>query len=79
MLLDTGTEHPKTNIPFIAVIDGRQFSGRSLSLVSASVSGLAGPELEAKERIAVLRFDFDGLHDFAAGQCSHQPDPCRDR
>lgn len=60
MLLDTGTEHPKTNIPFIAVIDGRQFSGRSLSLVSASVSGLAGPELEAKERIAVLRFDFDG-------------------
>ena len=31
ILLDTGTEHPKTNIPFIAVIDGRQFTGRSLS------------------------------------------------
>ncbi|MFN7090497.1 MAG: pilus assembly protein PilZ [Allorhizobium sp.] len=60
ILLDTGTEHPKTNIPFVTVIDGRQFSGRSLSLVSATVSGLAGPELEGKERIAVLRFDFDG-------------------
>ncbi|MFN3635792.1 MAG: pilus assembly protein PilZ, partial [Rhizobium rhizophilum] len=60
VLLDTGTEHPKTNIPFVTVIDGRQFTGRSLSLVSATVSGLAGPELEGKERIAVLRFDFDG-------------------
>ena len=60
MLLDTGTEHPKTNIPFIAVIDGRQFSGRSLSLVSASVSGLAGPELEAKERIALALHDAQG-------------------
>jgi hypothetical protein len=60
VLLDTGTEHPKTNIPFTTVIDGRQFTGRSLSLVSATVSGLAGPELEGKERIAVLRFDFDG-------------------
>ncbi len=58
--LDTGTEHPQTNIPFVTVIDGRQFTGRSLSLVSATVSGLAGPELEGKERIAVLRFDFDG-------------------
>lgn len=58
--LDTGTEHPKTNIPFSAIIDGRQFSGQSLSLVSAMVAGLSGPELEGKQRIAVLRFDFDG-------------------
>jgi hypothetical protein len=60
VLLDNGTEHPKTNIPFAAIIDGRHFSGQSISLVSASVSGLAGPELEGKERIALLRFDFDG-------------------
>lgn len=60
VLLDNGTEHPKTNIPFAAVIDGRHFNGQSLSLVSATVSGLAGPELEGRERIAVLRFDFDG-------------------
>jgi hypothetical protein len=60
VLLDNGTEHPKTNIPFAAIIDGRHFSGQSISLVSATVSGLAGPELEGKERIAVLRFDFDG-------------------
>ncbi|EHS53509.1 hypothetical protein PDO_4178 [Rhizobium sp. PDO1-076] len=60
VLLDNGTEHPKTNIPFSAIIDGRQFSGQSLSLVSATVAGLSGPELEGKQRIAVLRFDFDG-------------------
>jgi mannuronan synthase len=60
VLLDNGTEHPKTNIPFAAIIDGRQFNGQGISLVSATVSGLAGPELEGKERIAVLRFDFDG-------------------
>jgi alginate biosynthesis protein Alg44 len=59
-LLDTGTEHPKTNIPFAAIIDGRHFSGLSLSLVSAVVSGLSGPDLQGKQRIAVLRFDFDG-------------------
>lgn len=59
-MLDNGTEHPQTSIPFSAMIDGRHFSGRSLSLVSANVSGLSSPDLDGKERIAVLRFDFGG-------------------
>ncbi len=59
-MLDSGTEHPKTNIPFAAIIDGRHFTGLNLSLVSATVSGLSGPDLQGKQRIAVLRFDFDG-------------------
>jgi mannuronan synthase len=56
--LTTGSEHPETNIPFTAIIDGRQFSGASLSLVAASVSGLAGSELNGAERIVTLRFNF---------------------
>jgi mannuronan synthase len=57
-LLSAGSEHPDTNIPFTAVIDGRQFSGSSLSLVSATISGLAGSELEGAERVVVLKFNF---------------------
>jgi mannuronan synthase len=56
---DTGTEHPITNIPFTATIDGRQFNGSSISLLSATVSGLAGSEIDGAERIAVLRFSFE--------------------
>jgi mannuronan synthase len=56
--LDAGNEHPNTNIPFTAIIDGRQFSGSSISLVSATVSGLAGAEMDGAERIAVIRFGF---------------------
>jgi mannuronan synthase len=58
MRFDTGTEHPNANIPFTATIDGRQFNGSSISLVSAKISGLAGTEMEGAERIAILRFGF---------------------
>jgi mannuronan synthase len=56
--INPGSEHANTSLPFTAVIDGRQFNGSSLSLVSATVSGLAGPELEDAERVAVLKFGF---------------------
>jgi mannuronan synthase len=51
-------EHPSTNIPFIATIDGRQFNGTSISLVSATIAGLANADLHGAERVAILRFGF---------------------
>jgi mannuronan synthase len=56
--LNAGSEHPDTSMPFTAIIDGRQFNGSSLSLVQATISGLAGSELEGAERVVVLKFNF---------------------
>jgi mannuronan synthase len=60
MPLDNGSEHPSVRIPFRAIIDGRQYTGSSISLVNAHVAGLSGPELDGQKRLAVLRFDFSG-------------------
>lgn len=59
-LLGSDNEHPSAQIPFAVIIDRRQFTGRSLSVLTAFASGLAGPELDGKTRIVVLRFDFNG-------------------
>ncbi len=59
--LPAGNDHPVVDLPFTAVIDGRQFRGRGLSLVAAYVSGLMDPAALNAERIARLVFQFDGF------------------
>lgn len=59
--LSAGNDHPIVDLPFTAVIDGRQFRGRGLSLVSAHVVGLLGASAPGVPRIVKLVFDFDGF------------------
>lgn len=59
--LSAGNDHPVVDLPFTAVIDGRQFKGRGLSLVSAHVVGLLGVSAPGVPRIVKLVFDFDGF------------------
>lgn len=60
--LPGGNDHPVVNLPFTAVIDGRQFHGRGLSLVAAYVVGLMDPAVLNATRIVRLMFQFDGFH-----------------
>lgn len=59
--LTAGNDHPVVDLPFIAVIDGRQFRGRGLSLVAAYVAGLMDPAVLNVTRIVQLMFQFDGF------------------
>lgn len=59
--LPGGNDHPVVNLPFTAVIDGRQFRGRGLSLVAAYVAGLMDPSALNATRIVRLMFQFDGF------------------
>ena len=59
--LPNGNDHPVVDLPFTAIIDGRQFRGRGLSLVAADVSGLRDPAAVKAVRIARLVFQFDGF------------------
>lgn len=59
--LSEGNDHPIVDLPFTAMIDGRQFRGRGLSLVSAHVVGLLGVSAPGVPRIVKLVFDFDGF------------------
>lgn len=59
--LPGGNDHPVVDLPFTAVIDGRQFRGRGLSLVAAYVAGLMDPAILNQVRIARLMFQFDGF------------------
>jgi mannuronan synthase len=59
--LPSGNDHPVVDLPFTAVIDGRQFRGRGLSLVAAYVSGLIDPQAINAVRIVRLVFQFDGF------------------
>ena len=59
--LHGGNDHPVIDLPFTAVIDGRQFRGRGLSLVAAYVAGLMDPAALNAVRIARLMFQFDGF------------------
>ncbi|MDT8857111.1 hypothetical protein RNZ50_19145 [Paracoccaceae bacterium Fryx2] len=59
--LPGGNDHPVVDLPFTAVIDGRQFRGRGLSLVAAYVSGLMDPAAINATRIVRLMFQFDGF------------------
>lgn len=59
--LPAGNDHPVVDLPFIAVIDGRQFQGRGLSLVAAYVTGLMDPAVANTTRIVRLMFQFDGF------------------
>ena len=62
MLVDSaGSEHPDTNLPFKAVIDGRQFNGKALSLTSAVVSGLAAADFCDNGRLAKFSFPFSNF------------------
>jgi mannuronan synthase len=56
--LDAGSEHAKTNIPFQAIIDGRMFNGKTLSLTSAVVAGLAAFDFGGVDRLATFNFPF---------------------
>lgn len=59
--LPEGNDHPVVDLPFSAVIDGRQFRGQGLSLVAAYVTGLLDPAMLNTARIARLMFQFDGF------------------
>lgn len=59
--LPAGNDHPVVDLPFTAVIDGRQFRGRGVSLVAAYVAGLMDPAALNAVRIARLVFQFDGF------------------
>lgn len=59
--LSAGNDHAIVDLPFTAVIDGRQFRGHGLSLVSAHVVGLMGATTAGIPRIVRLVFDFDGF------------------
>lgn len=59
--LPEGNDHPVVDLPFSAVIDGRHFRGRGLSLVAAYVSGLMDPAILDATRIVRLVFQFDGF------------------
>lgn len=59
--LSAGNDHPIVDLPFVAIIDGRQFRGRGLSLVAAYVAGLMDPAALNAVRIARLMFQFDGF------------------
>lgn len=53
-------DHPMLDIPFHVEIDGRQYKGREISLVRATVSGLIDPHMQGLERIAWVVFRFQG-------------------
>lgn len=59
--LPGGNDHPVVEMPFTAIIDGRLFHGRGLSLVAAYVSGLMDPAILNATRIVRLVFQFDGF------------------
>lgn len=59
--LPAGNDHPVVDMPFTAMIDGRRFRGRGLSLVAAYVAGLMDPAALNAVRIARLAFQFDGF------------------
>ncbi|WP_322894164.1 MULTISPECIES: hypothetical protein [unclassified Yoonia] len=59
--LQAGNDHPVVQLPFIALIDGRQFRGHGLSLVAAYVAGLMDPAVLGATRIVRLMFQFDGF------------------
>ena len=59
--LPGGNDHPVVELPYTAVIDGRQFHGRGLSLVAAYVAGLMDPALLNATRIVRLVFQFNGF------------------
>jgi len=59
--LPAGNDHPVVDMPFSAVIDGRQFRGQGLSLVAAYVTGLLDPAIQNGTRIVRLMFQFDGF------------------
>lgn len=59
--LPEGNDHPVVDLPFSAVIDGRQFRGKGLSLVAAYVAGLMDPAMLNATRIVRMMFQFDGF------------------
>lgn len=59
--LSAGNDQPVVQLPFIALIDGRQFLGHGLSLVAARVAGLMDPAVTGTTRIVRLIFQFDGF------------------
>lgn len=59
--LSAGNDHAVVDLPFTALIDGRQFRGNGLSLVGAHVVGLLGAATPGVPRIVRLIFDFDGF------------------
>lgn len=48
------------DIPFHVEIDGRQYKGREISLVRATISGLMDPHMQGLERLAWVVFRFQG-------------------
>lgn len=59
--LSAGNDHAVIDLPFTALIDGRQFRGHGLSLVSAHVVGLMGATMPGLPRLVRLVFGFDGF------------------
>ena len=73
--LPGGNDHPVVNIPFTALIDGRQLRGRGLSLVAAYVSGLMDPQAVNTTRIVRLIFQLDGFSVTLVADAEVREDP----
>ncbi|WP_371156023.1 hypothetical protein [Jannaschia sp. 2305UL9-9] len=56
-----GNEHPQLDLPFTALVDGRELKGRTLSITRAIVSGTLPDRAENGATDAVLRMNFDGF------------------
>ena len=54
-------DHPMMEIPFMVGIDGRQYRGMRLSLVTAEIGGLMDPSLENATRLMRMVFPFNGF------------------
>lgn len=59
--LPEGNDHPVVDLPFHALIDGRQLPGRGLSLVAAYVAGQVDLASLGTNRLVRLVFDLDGF------------------
>lgn len=59
--LGAGHDHAIVDVPFTALIDGRRFRGRGLSLVSAYVTGLMGANTVGTPHPVRLVFEFAGF------------------
>lgn len=59
--LGAGHDHAIVDVPFTALIDGRRFRGRGLSLVSAHVTGLMGTTTAGTPHTVRLVFEFSGF------------------
>ena len=53
--------HPVMPIPFEILVQNRRFQGRGLSLVNGKAVGLLEPDLDGRQDLVLLQFNFEGF------------------